>query len=80
MARGFAAVWETWGEFRFEESEVRDLVDSVLWLGRVKMKGRASHVELDQELAFRAELRGGKVARLKAFLAWQDALANAGLE
>ena len=25
FARGFAAVWETWDEFRFREAEVRDL-------------------------------------------------------
>ena len=42
VATGFAALWETWEEFRFQESEVRDLGDSVLWLGRAKMKGGAS--------------------------------------
>jgi hypothetical protein len=60
VATGFAAVWETWEEFRFQESEVRDLGDSVLWLGRVKMKGGASHVELDQEFAIHAVLRNRK--------------------
>ena len=78
-ARGFAAVWETWDEFRFEEAEVRDLGDSVLWLGRVHMKGSASHVELDQEFANHMDVRDGKVARVKAFLAWPDALKAAGL-
>jgi SnoaL-like domain len=34
-ARGSAAVWETWDEFRFEESEVRDLGHTVLWLGQL---------------------------------------------
>jgi len=38
-ASGFQSVWQTWEEFRFEESEVRDLDGSVLWLGRVKMRG-----------------------------------------
>ena len=28
VATGFAAVWETWEEFRFQEAEVRDLGDS----------------------------------------------------
>jgi hypothetical protein len=60
VASGFAAVWETGEEFRFQESEVRDLGDSLLWLGRVKMKGGASHVELDQEFAIHAVLRNGK--------------------
>jgi ketosteroid isomerase-like protein len=46
VASGFESVWQTWEEFRFEESQVRDLGDSVLWLGRVKMRGGASQIEL----------------------------------
>ena len=79
VATGFAAVWETWEEFRFQESEVRDIGDSVLWLGRVKMKGGASHVELDQEFAIHAVLRNGKVTAARTFLAWEEALEAAGL-
>ncbi|HZO27736.1 MAG TPA: nuclear transport factor 2 family protein [Chloroflexota bacterium] len=79
VAKGFAAVWETWDEFRFEESEVRDLGESVLWLGRVRMKGSASHVELDQEFAVHSVVRDGKVRTVRAFLAWRDAFAAAGL-
>ena len=74
VASGFESVWQTWEEFRFEESEVRDLDGGVLWLGRVKMKGAASHVELDQEFAIRAVLRGHKVVSVQAFLSWRDAL------
>jgi ketosteroid isomerase-like protein len=78
-ARGFAAVWETWEEFRFQEGEIRDLHDSALWLGRVHMRGRASHVELDQEFANRFQLRDGLITRVRSFLAWRDALEAAGL-
>ena len=78
VATGFAAVWETWEEFRFQESEVRDLGDSVLWLGRVKMKGGASHVELDQEFAIHAVLRNGKVTAVRTFLAWEEAVEAVG--
>ena len=79
-ARGFAAVWETWEEFRFEEGEVRDLGDSVLWLGRVHMKGGASQLELDQEFANLFLLRDGLIARSTAFLSWAEALQAAGLD
>lgn len=79
-ASGFESVWQTWEEFRFEESEVRDLDGSVLWLGRVKMRGAASHVGLDQEFALRFALRDGKFVTVQAFLAWHEALANIGLE
>ena len=78
-ARGFAAVWETWAVFEFQEGEVRDLGDSVLWLGRVKMRGSASQVELDQEFAVYSLLCNGKVTRTLTFLSWQEALEAVGL-
>ncbi len=78
-SRGFAAVWETWDEFRFEEAKVHDLGDSVLWLGHVQMRGRTSHVELDQEFANHVKLLGGKIVRVDAFLTWREALEAAGL-
>ena len=80
VASAYAALWETWDLFRFESSQVRDLGDSVLWLGRVKMRGSASHVELDQEFAAHWVLHDGKLIRIQAFLSWQDALEAVGLE
>jgi ketosteroid isomerase-like protein len=72
-------VWQTWDIFAFEESEVRDLGDAVLWLGRVKMRGSASQVELDQEFAIHTLVRDSKVVRVRAFLAWREALEAVGL-
>src|SRR6476646_7326383 len=40
----FAAAWEAWEVFRVEESELRDLEDSIVWLGRAQLKGGTSHV------------------------------------
>jgi ketosteroid isomerase-like protein len=79
VASGLESVWQTWEQFRFEESEVRDLEEAVLWLGRVKMRGAASHLELDQEFAIRAVLRAGKIVMVQAFLTWGDALKAVGL-
>jgi ketosteroid isomerase-like protein len=79
VARGLAAVWETWEVFEFRESEVRDLGDSVLWLGHVKMRGGTSHVELDQEFALHSLVGDGKVMRVQAFLSWREALEAVGL-
>lgn len=78
-ARGFAAVWETWEEFRFEEREVRELDDSVLWLGSVHMRGGSSQIELDQEFANLFQLRDHLVVRATAFLDWGEAMEAAGL-
>jgi|SRR5271166_981267 len=80
VAKGFESVWETWEEFHFEESEIRDLGESVLWLGRVRMRGAASHVELDQEFAVRFVPRDGRFVTVQAFLAWSEALKAVGLE
>ena len=74
VVTGFATVWGTWEEFRLQESEARDLGDSVLWLGRVMMKGGASHVELDQEFAVHVVLRNGKVTAVRSFLSWEEAV------
>ena len=80
VTRGLAAVWDTWEVFEFAESEVRKVGDAVLWLGHVKMRGGTSHVELAQEFALHSLLRDHKVIRVRAFLAWREALEAAGLE
>ena len=80
VASAYATVWETWDLFEFQEGQVRDLGDSVLWLGRVKMRGGASQVELDQEFAAYWMVRDGKLIRIQALLSWQDALKAVGLE
>jgi ketosteroid isomerase-like protein len=80
VASGFAAIWETWDVFRLEEGQIRDLGDSVLWLGRVKMRGGASHIDLDQEFAVHTRLQDGQVISVRSFLAWQEAVEAAGLE
>jgi ketosteroid isomerase-like protein len=70
---------ETWEEFRFEESDIRSLGESVVWLGRVHAKGRASEVELDQEFAIHAVVRDGRLARTEGYLSRAEALEAAGL-
>jgi ketosteroid isomerase-like protein len=80
VSSGFAATWETWEAFTLEESEVRDLGDSLLWLGRARLRGSdASHVELDQEFAIHFLVRGEKIVRSRGFREWQVALEAAGL-
>jgi ketosteroid isomerase-like protein len=80
VASGIAAVWETWDVFDFREGDLRDLGDSVLWLGRVKMRGSASGIELDQEFAIHVVAHDGKITRVHTFLTWRAALEAVGLE
>jgi ketosteroid isomerase-like protein len=79
VSAAFAGTWETWEVFHVEESEVRDLDDSVVWLGRARMRGATSQLDFDQPFAVHFLLRAGKIARFRGFLTWQDALEAAGL-
>jgi ketosteroid isomerase-like protein len=79
VSNGFVATWEAWDLFHLEPSEVRDLGDSIVWLGRSRMRGGASHVELNQKFAVHFLVRDGKVVRMEGFLDWQNALEAAGL-
>lgn len=79
VVAGLESVWQTWDEVFFEESEVRDLAEATLWLGRLKLRGASSQVALDQEFAVSFVLRGGKLARIQAFLSQRDALEAVGL-
>ena len=79
VASGFAAVFQTWDVFHLEEAQIRDLGDSVLWLGRVKMRGSASQIDLDQEFAVHTRLQDGQVITVRTFLAWREALEALGL-
>jgi ketosteroid isomerase-like protein len=74
VVRGLESVWETWEEVFFEESEVREIGDAILWLGRLKLRGASSHVALDQKFAVRFVLRGGKLAAIEAFRSWDEAI------
>jgi ketosteroid isomerase-like protein len=79
VARAVTAVWETWDVFDLQEGEMRDLGDSTLWLGRVKMRGSTSGIELNQEFAIHSVLKDGKVTRVQTFLSWVEALEATGL-
>jgi ketosteroid isomerase-like protein len=79
VREAMASGLDTWAEFRFEESEIRSLGESVVWLGRVHARGRASEVELDQEFAIHAVVREGRLARTEGFLSRAEALEAAGL-
>jgi hypothetical protein len=79
VARGLDSMWQTWDEVSFEEADVRDLDEAVLWLGRLKLRGAASQVELDQEFALRFVLVHGKLVRIQSFIGWRQALEAAGL-
>jgi hypothetical protein len=80
VAEWYAEVLGRWDVFEFIEDGMRDLGDSVLWLGHAKVRGRASHVELEQPWAIHCTLVAGKVVLCRTFLSWREALKAMGLE
>jgi ketosteroid isomerase-like protein len=76
-----AMLWQVWDVLRFEEQEVQELGEgSVLWLGRVRLKGHTSELVLDQEHASLFAVTAGLLRRIKAFTSWSEARAAAGLD
>ena len=79
MEQGARELWETWEVFRFEESEIREHGDDVVWLGHVLVRGSGSSVEFRQEIGNHMSIRDGKVTKASAFLSWDEAIASASL-
>jgi ketosteroid isomerase-like protein len=69
-----------WEELSFEVFETRDVGDSVVALGRAKVRGRASGVALESPIAYVFEFDGGLVRRTTAYLDHDEALKAVGLE
>jgi hypothetical protein len=72
-------VFEVWGS-ELEPVYVLDLGDRLLNLGLWHIRGRASGVPLDQELAQLVTLRAGLVIRDQNFNSWEEGLQAAGLD
>lgn len=61
--RRFFDEWDkTWAKWEVEPSDIREMGDHVLIIGRVKGEGRASGLELDQPVAYLFEFRDGLLA------------------
>ena len=84
--RGHAGVREwvhdlaaSFDDIHIELSEVRDLGDRVLAIGRLSGRGKASGVETEITLAWLAEFTRGRATRVLSFLEPSEAFEAAGL-
>jgi ketosteroid isomerase-like protein len=75
----FEALHATWEHVRLVPEEVRDLGESVLWLGRIDGRGRGSGVPVDAPMGAVFDFRGDKVWRARSYLDHGEALRAAGL-
>lgn len=78
--RYFSESANTWEQLIVACDELRDLNDRVLMLGRALGRGLGSGVSVETPLAFIAEFRDGKVARVSTYLTHSAALKAAGLQ
>jgi ketosteroid isomerase-like protein len=79
---GIRRFWDEWHsvwDLTIEISEYRDLGDTVLSLGRIRARGKASGVDLDVPVAYVGEAEGGLVRKLRAYLDPNEALEALGL-
>ena len=85
--RGHDGAREAWREYRggawrrvtTRAQEIRDLGESVLWLGQVVLTAQTSGIDFSSELAQLYEFQGGRVVRVRDFLAHAEGLEAAGL-
>jgi len=67
-------------EIHIEYSEVRDLGDQIVAIGRVRQRGRASGAETDSPLGTVADvISNGKLTCIRTYLDPKEALEAAGL-
>jgi ketosteroid isomerase-like protein len=70
---------EILAEIHYEYSEIRDLGDRIVGIGRFRARGKGSDVEAESPLGYLVEFDNGKVIRMRAYLDPKEALEAAGL-
>jgi ketosteroid isomerase-like protein len=77
--RQFWDEWHSVWNLSIEVSEIRDLGDTVVALGRIQTRGKASGVELESPVAYVFEFEGGLTRKVRAYLNPSEALQAVGL-
>ena len=70
---------EAFGEIHIEISEIRDLGDRLVAIGRTRARGKASGADVESPIAFITEFTNGKAISIRAYLDPKEALQAAGL-
>jgi ketosteroid isomerase-like protein len=72
-------VYETLSEFQLEYSEIQDLGERTVAIGRIRARGTASEVEIESPHGTVVEFSHGKAIRIRNYLDPREALEAAGL-
>lgn len=76
--RYLAVVDDDWEDLHVEATELRDLGDRVVALGRMAGRGRGSGIDVTGEMAWVVDFRDGKILRWRTFTSHAEALAEGG--
>ena len=79
---GMRRFWEEWHsvwDLTIEVSEIRDLGDTVLALGRIRTRGAASGIDLASAIGYVFEFDSGLIRKIRAYLDREQALEAVGL-
>jgi ketosteroid isomerase-like protein len=79
VREGLRDLYEALAEFRVEYSEIRDLSDRIVGVGRVRVPERQSGVETEAPLTSVIDVKNGKGIRVWNYLDPREALEAAGL-
>jgi uncharacterized protein len=66
-------------EIHIEISEIRDLGDGLVVIGRTRARGKASGADVETPIGFVTEVKNGKTISIRGYLDPKEALAAAGL-
>jgi ketosteroid isomerase-like protein len=79
IREGVSDIDEALAEMQIECSEIQELAETLVVIGRVRGHGRASGVQLDSPINWVVDFRGGRITRMKDYLDAKNALEAAGL-
>ena len=72
-------MYEAFTEIDAEFSEIRDLGEQIVAIGRRRARGKASGAETETPLCYVMEFKNGKMIRVRSYLDPKEALEAAGL-
>jgi ketosteroid isomerase-like protein len=74
-----ATLDENFDRWELMPNEFHERGNTVVVLGRVRLRGRGSGVELEQDVGWLISFRGGKFSELQSFPDHEEALAAGGI-
>ena len=79
VRKGIRELEEAFSEIQAEQTEIRDLGERVVAIGRLRARGKESGAITESPIAWIVDFKSGKVIRVREYLDPKEALEAAGL-